>query len=92
MNKGELSAHLAAELSLTRAEADRTVGAVFAAIADALAGGDTVAIAGFGTFSSRDHPARQGRNPRTGEAVTIAARRVPGFKPGKALRGAVNKP
>ena len=88
MNRSELSAQLAAQFSLDRASADRMVTAVFAAIGDSLAKGDAVSIAGFGTFATKSRPARQGRNPRTGEA--IAASIAPTFNPGKALRDAVN--
>ncbi|MYJ95853.1 MAG: HU family DNA-binding protein [Proteobacteria bacterium] len=91
MNKAELVSHVAAETSPTRAAAERMVGAVLSAIADALADGETVTIAGFGTFSTRDRPARDGRNPRTGESIAIAASRAPAFKPGKTLRDAVKR-
>ena len=91
MNKAELTAHVAAETSVTRATADSLVGAVFSAIADALARDETVAIAGFGKFELRSRPARAGRNPRTGAPVAIAASRAPSFKPAKALRDAVNE-
>ena len=91
MNRAELASHIAADLSLTRAEADRMVAAVFAAIGDVLAADETVAIAGFGTFSTRTRDARRGRNPRTGEAIDIAASRAPAFKAGKALREAVHR-
>ena len=91
MNKAEVVSHVAAEASVTRATADRLASAVFSTIADALAGGETVTIAGFGTFSTRDRPARDGRNPRTGESIAIAASRTPAFKPGKTLRDAVNR-
>ena len=90
MTKSELSAQVAAQASLTRASADAAVNAVFSAITDALANGETVTLTGFGTFTVRSREARQGRNPRTGESITIAASRVPAFKAGKALRDAVN--
>lgn len=90
MTKSELSTHVAAQASLTRASADAAVNAVFSAITDALASGETVTLTGFGTFSTRRREARQGRNPRTGESITIAASSVPAFKAGKALRDAVN--
>ena len=64
MNKSQLSAHVAAEASVTRATADSLVGAVFSAIAGALARDQTVAIAGFGKFDVRSRPARTGRTPR----------------------------
>ena len=85
MNKSDLAAYVAAEMSVTRAAADRLVGAVFSAIADALARGEPVAIAGFGKFSTRSRPARTGRNPQTGESVDIAASKAPSFKSAKAL-------
>ena len=90
MNKSELSSRVAAAASMSRTEADTAVSAVFSAIADALAAAETVAIAGFGTFSTKERSARTGRNPRTGEAISIAASRAPAFKAGKALRDAVN--
>ena len=64
---------------------------MFSAIAYALAKGETVTVAGFGNFTTRDRAACAGRNPQTGEAVAIAASRVPAFKAGKALRDAVNR-
>ena len=90
MNKSELSTHVAARVSVSRATADSVVSAVFSAIGDALARDDTVAIAGFGTFSTRNRAARQGRNPATGESIAIAASKTPAFKPGKTLRDTVN--
>lgn len=90
VNKSQLGARVADAASMSRAGADTAVGAVFAAIADALARGETVAIAGFGKFAVRRRPARTGRNPQTGEPVAIAASRAPSFKPAKALRDAVN--
>ena len=90
MTKSELSTQVAAQASLTKASADAAVNAVFSAITDALANGETVTLTGFGTFTVRSREARQGRNPRTGESITIAASRVPAIKAGKALRDAVN--
>ena len=90
MNKAELSARVAARTSMSRRCVDAAVSAVFSTIADALAGGETVRIAGFGTFSTRSRPARQGRNPRTGESIAIAASHAPSFKAGKTLRDTVN--
>ena len=91
MKKSELAAHVATQSSLSRAQAERAVDAVFSAIGEALAAGESVVIAGFGTFTTKDRGARQGRNPRTGEAIAIAiaASRAPAFKAGKALRDAV---
>ncbi len=90
MTKSELSTQVAAQASLTKASADAAVSAAFSAITDALANGETVTLTGFGTFLVRSREARQGRNPRTGESITIAASNVPAFKAGKALRDAVN--
>ena len=89
MNKSDLSARVASEVSLSKADADSAVNAVLSAIGDSLARREAVNIAGFGTFSVKSRPERQGRNPRTGESITIAASTVPAFKAGKALREAV---
>ena len=91
MNKAEFVSHIATETSTTRAAAERVVGAVFDAITDALARNGPVAIAGFGKFAVRGRAARQGRNPRTGEPVSVPALKVPSFKPAKALPDAVNE-
>ena len=90
MTTSDLSAQLAAQFSLDRASADRIVTAVFADIGDSLAKGEAVSIAGFGTFATKSRPARQGRSPRTGETIAIAASTAPASKPGKAFRDAVN--
>ena len=90
MKKSDISSHVAGQASLSKAVADSAVNAVFSAISDALAKEETVTVAGFGTFSTKRRPSRQGRNPRTGESITIAASKVPSFKAGKTLRDAVN--
>ena len=90
MKKSDISSHVATQVVLPKADAESAVNAVFSVIADALAREETVTIAGFGTFSTKRRSARQGRNPRTGESITIAASKVPSFKPGKTLRDAVN--
>ena len=90
MKKSDISSHVAGQASLSKAAADSAVNTVFSAISDALAREETVTIAGFGTFSTKRRPARQGRNPRTGESITIAALKVPSFKAGKTLRDAVS--
>ena len=84
MNKSELRAHVAAETAVPKATADSVVSAVFSAIGDALARGDSVLIAGFGRFTTKERPARQGRNPRTGENIVIAASTAPSFKAAEA--------
>ena len=81
--------HVAARASLSKVGAAAAVDAVFEAIQDALAREESIAITGFGTFSTTSRPARTGRNPRTGESIDIAASTVPSFKAGKTLRDAV---
>ena len=90
MNKAEMADRLAARTGLSKVVAREAVDSVFAAIGDALANGEEVRIAGFGAFGTRSRPARTGRNPRTGEAVSIAAATSPTFKAGKTLKDAVN--
>ena len=75
---------------MSRDTANSVVTAVFSAIGDTLARNEPVAIAGFGTFSTRTRAARQGRNPHTGESIGIAASKAPAFKAGKTLRDTVN--
>ena len=89
MNKADLAARIAAQTSMSRAGADAAVNTVFSTIAEALAGRETVTIAGFGTFSTSSRSARRGRNPRTGESIAIAASTTPSFKASKTLREAV---
>ncbi len=90
MNKGELIESVAAAADLSRADATRAVDAVIDSVTRSLSNGDTVSLVGFGTFTVKKRAARTGRNPRTGEAIQIAASNVPGFKAGKALKDAVN--
>ena len=90
MNKGELIEAVAGAASLSRADATRAVDAVLDSVSRTLSGGGSVSLVGFGTFSVKARKARMGRNPRTGEAIQIAASNVPGFKAGKALKDAVN--
>jgi DNA-binding protein HU-beta len=90
MNKAELIEAVAASADLSKASAARAVDAVIDAVTGALKGGDQVSVVGFGTFLVRDRAARTGRNPKTGEAISIAASKVPSFKAGKALKDAVN--
>ena len=80
---------LAARTGLDKAAARDAVDGVFAIIGKALADGEEVRITGFGTFGTRSRPARTGRNPRTGEAVSISASKLPTFKAGKTLKDAV---
>ncbi|MEM7466001.1 MAG: HU family DNA-binding protein [Pseudomonadota bacterium] len=90
MNKAELIEVVAESADLSKADATRAVDAITEAIANTLKKDEQVSIVGFGTFSLRKRAARSGRNPRTGETIHIAASNVPGFKPGKALKDAVN--
>ena len=90
MNKSELIDSISNSADTSRAAAGRVLDALCEAVAESLKNSEPVAIVGFGTFSVRDRAARTGRNPRTGEAIEIAASRVPAFKAGKALRDAVN--
>ncbi len=90
MNKAELIDAVATSANLTKTDAGEAVDAIFDSISKALAGGDSVSLVGFGTFSVSDRAARSGRNPRTGETISIAATRVPKFKAGKGLKDAVN--
>lgn len=90
MNKSDLVMQVSNHTALPKNTAEIAVNTVFKALTDALAEGDVVAIAGFGTFTVKKRDARKGRNPRTGEEITIAASRSPSFRPGKALKDAVN--
>ncbi len=81
-----------AHTNLTRRQATQIVNDVFSSIAATLRNGDAVRLVGFGTFSVRDRKARAGRNVRTGEALTIPARKVVRFKPAKAFQAAATKP
>lgn len=90
MNKTELIAAVAENAALSKKDAEKAVNAVVDAIKGALADGDKVQLVGFGTFEVRARGARTGKNPRTGEAIKIAASKVPAFKAGKALKDAVN--
>ena len=74
---------------MTKKDVEKVVNAFFSSVEGALKEGDKVQLIGFGTFEVRDRQARKGRNPQTGEEITIAATRVPAFKAGKALKEAV---
>jgi len=90
VNKSQLIDSIAANADISKAAAGRAVDAFVDAITDALKEGDQVALVGFGTFAVRERAARTGRNPQTGATIEIAAAKVPAFKPGKALKDAVN--
>jgi DNA-binding protein HU-beta len=90
MNKNDLIGAVAESSGLTRTDAAKAVEGVFEAISGALKGGDEVRLVGFGTFSVAKRKASTGRNPRTGEPMTIKACSQPKFKAGKGLKDAVN--
>jgi DNA-binding protein HU-beta len=90
VNKQELIDNIASSADITKADAGRALDSVLDSITGALKGGDSVVLVGFGTFSVRDRKARTGRNPQTGQAIQIAAAKVPAFKAGKARKDAVN--
>ena len=90
MNKSELVAAVAVAANLTKAESDKAVDAVFAAVTAALKSGDDVRLVGFGTFSVTERTVRAGRNPRTGETIVIPASKAPKFSAGKQLKDTVN--
>lgn len=90
MKKVELVEAVAETAGLTKADATRAIDATLDAIKGALAKGDKVPLVGFGTFATSYRAAREGRNPRTGETVKIAARTAVTFKAGSALKDAVN--
>lgn len=90
MKKSDIVSHAATQASLSKVAAEAAVKAVFDAIGDALAREETVNVAGFGTFATKRRAARQGRNPRTGEVIAIAASKIPSFKASKTLRDMVN--
>ena len=91
MNKTELIAAVAAKTCLTKKDAEQAVNAALDTITAEIAKGEKVALAGFGTFETKHREARTGRNPLTGAAVEIAASNTPAFKPGKAMKDAVNQ-
>ncbi|MDO8439486.1 MAG: HU family DNA-binding protein [Telluria sp.] len=90
MNKTELVEEIAKSADISKASATRALDAAIEAITTALRSNDSVTLVGFGTFSVGERAARTGRNPRTKEAIKIAAAKVPKFKAGKALKDAVN--
>ena len=93
MNKSDLVDALASAAGMTKADASRAVDALFApsggVISGALKAGQRVQITGFGTFESKQRKARMGRNPRTGQAIQIAATKTPAFRAGKGLKDAI---
>lgn len=90
MNKAEFVAAIADAAELSRTEAANAVDAMVSVITKTLKKGEAVTLVGFGTFEVRARAERQGRNPKTGETIKIAASKNPSFKAGKALKDAVN--
>jgi len=90
VNKTELIDRIAESADISKASAGRALDAALEAITDSLKQADPVALVGFGTFTVRERAARTGRNPQTGQPIQIAAAKVPAFKPGKALKEALN--
>ena len=91
MNKTELIAAVAEKAEISKKDAEKAVKAFTDAVSEELAKGGKVQLVGFGNFEVSERPAREGRNPRTGETMTIAASKTPKFKPGKALKDEINK-
>ena len=89
MKKTELINAVAAKAEISKKDADKALTAVHASIEEALVKGDKVQLIGFGTFEVKERAARTGHNPKTGEAIEIAAAKLPSFKAGAALKNAV---
>ncbi|MCK4419473.1 HU family DNA-binding protein [Candidatus Aerophobetes bacterium] len=89
MNKAQLVEKVAAEVGLTKKDTNNVVDAITQAITNSLARGEKVALVGFGTFQVQRRKTRQGVNPQTGAKITIPAKDVPKFKPGRNLKEAV---
>ena len=90
MNKSDLINAIAEHANLTKADAGRALEGLLITIETALKAGDPVVLIGFGTFAVKERAERTGRNPQTGQEITIAAAKVPSFIPGKGLKNAVN--
>ena len=91
MNKNDLVSAVGKSAGLSNSDAAKAVDSIFDVITGALKAGDTVQMTGFGSFSVAHRAARQGRNPRTGATIQIAASEQPKFKAGKGLKDAVNR-
>jgi DNA-binding protein HU-beta len=90
VNKSELIEHIARQSDISKAAATRALEAFIGGVKSSLKKGNSVSLVGFGTFAVNKRAARSGRNPRTGAAIKIKAAKVPKFRPGKALKDAVN--
>ena len=89
MNKSELVVALAQKAELSKKDAEKALNAFVEVVTETLKAGDKVQLVGFGTFESKERPARTARNPRTGEEITIAASKTAAFKVGKALKDSI---
>lgn len=89
MNKSQLVSKIADEAKISKATAEKVLASLTKAITQALKKGDTVTLVGFGTFGVTHRKAREGRNPQTGQKIRIPSRKIPRFRPGKALKSAV---
>ncbi|MBR4514671.1 MAG: HU family DNA-binding protein [Lachnospiraceae bacterium] len=90
MNKNELVSSIADKAGIKKTDAEKALKAFIETVTDELKAGEKVQLVGFGTFETSERPARDGRNPRTGETMKIAASKSPKFKAGKALKDAIN--
>ena len=90
MNKQDLLGQVSTQSGLTKADTQKAVDAIFNAISEGLIKGEATMLVGFGGFKVTKRAAREGRNPRTGEAISIAASKSVKFSPGKALKEAIN--
>ncbi|MBQ8412852.1 MAG: HU family DNA-binding protein [Lachnospiraceae bacterium] len=90
MNKNELVASMAEKTGMKKTEVEKVLKAFTETVASELKKGEKIQLVGFGTFEVSERPAREGRNPRTGETMKIAASKAPKFKAGKALKDSVN--
>lgn len=90
MNNSELADKIAADNGISKADARKILDAVFSSIGEAAAKGEEISLNGFGKFKVKDSPAREGRNPATGEAMTIKASRKLTFAPAKAVKDKLN--
>ena len=91
MNRQELVSAMAEKSKLTKKDSEAALKAFIETVQETLANGDKIQLVGFGTFETRERAAREGRNPRTKETISIPASTVPAFKPGSELKKAVNK-
>ena len=91
MNMTELVAAIAKKTELSKKDAEKALKAFTDVVAEELKNGEKIQLVGFGTFEVAERPAREGRNPRTGETMKIAASKAPKFKAGKALKDMVNE-